>query len=60
MYQVYILKQSDGEYYTSSTSNLENRLKQHQNGQNFSTRHKKPVELVWSGSFETKKNGSGF
>ncbi|MFA8451280.1 MAG: GIY-YIG nuclease family protein [Bacteroidales bacterium] len=44
----YILKCSDGSYYTGSTKNLELRLRQHENGEgaNF-TRKRLPVELVY-------------
>ncbi len=44
----YILKCSNGKYYTGSTKNLERRLWQHQNGEgaNFTKKHR-PVELVY-------------
>jgi len=51
-YWVYILKCSDESYYTGSTSNLEKRLSEHQNGliegYTFSRR---PIELVFSEYF---------
>jgi len=51
-YWVYILKCSDNSFYTGSTSNLEKRLSEHQNGlikgYTFSRR---PVELVFSEYF---------
>ncbi len=45
---MYILKCSDGSYYTGSTINLERRLREHQNGKgaNYTKKHL-PVELVY-------------
>lgn len=50
---VYLLKCSNGKYYTGSTTNLEKRLWQHQNGEgsNFTKAHL-PVELVYVEEFE--------
>ena len=50
---VYVLKCSNGKYYTGSTTNLEKRLWQHQNGEgsNFTKAHL-PVELVYVEEFE--------
>ena len=45
MHTVYILLCSDNNYYTGCTSNLENRLKRHRNGQVDSTKYRLPVEL---------------
>lgn len=49
---MYILKCSNGKYYTGSTNNLELRLLQHQNGEgaNFTKKHL-PVELVYYEEF---------
>ncbi len=50
---MYILKCSNGAYYTGSTKNLEIRIEQHQNGEgaNFTRKHL-PVELVYFEKFE--------
>lgn len=49
---VYILKCSDGSYYTGVTSNLERRLSEHQSGNHFGyTSMRLPVELVFSQEF---------
>lgn len=50
---MYILKCANNKFYTSSTKNLERRLKQHQSGQgaNFTKKHL-PVELVYFETFE--------
>ena len=50
---VYILKCSDESYYTGVTSNLDNRLTEHQSGkhQNSYTYKRRPVELVFYAEF---------
>lgn len=45
---VYILKLSNGKYYTGISKNLPKRLKQHQSGQSKSTKHARPVTLIWN------------
>ena len=48
MAYMYILKCSDGSYYTGSTVDLERRLSQHQNGEGANyTKKRLPVELVY-------------
>jgi predicted GIY-YIG superfamily endonuclease len=56
-YFVYILKCSDGTYYTGYTGDLLRRYKQHQSGAipRSYTKSRRPVELVWAGEFETKE-----
>jgi putative endonuclease len=51
--KVYILKCSDGSYYTGVTSNLEKRLKQHQDGAfwNCYTFDKRPILLMFYREF---------
>ena len=48
-YFVYILKCSDGSYYTGFTNNLERRMLEHSEGKNKDcyTFDKRPLELVW-------------
>lgn len=48
-YAVYILKCSDGSYYTGSTKDLEGRMREHQTGEHSDayTYSRRPVELVW-------------
>ena len=52
-YSVYILKCSDGSYYTGITSNLEKRLVDHNRGkhQNSFTYTRRPVTLVFQAEF---------
>ena len=45
---VYILECSDGSFYIGSTTDLERRLWQHQNGEGAAyTKRRRPVRLVW-------------
>jgi len=52
---VYILKCSDNTYYTGITSNLKNRITQHQSGfyKESYTYKRRPVELVFYAEFTT-------
>ena len=49
IYYVYILKCSDGTYYTGYTNGLEKRIKEHNNGKRGAKylRGKRPVKLAW-------------
>ena len=52
-YWTYILKCSDGSYYTGSTSDIEKRISEHQKGTIPGYTHKKrPVKLVFSDYFD--------
>ena len=44
---VYILKMNNGKYYVWSTSNLENRLMEHQKWESKSTKSNLPVKLLY-------------
>ena len=50
---VYILKCSDNTYYTGITSNLKNRINEHQSGvyDKSYTHHRRPVNLVFYAEF---------
>jgi predicted GIY-YIG superfamily endonuclease len=54
-YAIYILKCSDGSYYTGMTKELDARIAEHQTGtrRNSYTFNRRPVELVWSEIVET-------
>jgi predicted GIY-YIG superfamily endonuclease len=56
-YAIYILKCSDGTYYTGLTKDLEARLKEHKLGAHIEayTFSRRPVELVWSTIVESYK-----
>jgi putative endonuclease len=60
MYYVYLLKLNNSEYYAGSTANLESRVSEHEKGKNKSTKLFRPVELVWSASFKTRKLAENF
>ncbi len=49
IYYVYIVKFADNTYYTGFTSNLENRIEQHQQGKykDSYTFKRKPIEIVF-------------
>ena len=48
-YWTYILKCSDGSYYTGSTSNIEKRISEHQKGAISGYTHsRRPIELIFS------------
>lgn len=53
-FHVYIVECSDGTYYTGFTNDLENRLKEHNNGRRGAryTRYKRPVKLVWEKEYK--------
>ena len=54
-FHVYILRCSDGSYYTGHTDDIESRLAAHQQG-SFSgyTSRRRPVELVYSSEFSSR------
>ncbi|BAV63636.1 TrmH family RNA methyltransferase [Sphingobium cloacae] len=54
-FYAYILRCSDGSYYTGHTDDLEKRLGQHQAGEiKGYTLDRRPVELMWSAEFGTR------
>ena len=69
MWYVYILKCSDGSYYTGCTNNLDDRIKRHKGGDVHYTQDKLPVKLITYIAFTDKykafefekylKSGSG-
>jgi putative endonuclease len=55
MNYVYILKCSDGSYYTGWTNNLERRLQAHNSGRGAKyTSGRLPVKLVYSEAYQSK------
>ena len=56
MYQVYILQSlKDKRTYVGYTQNLDERLKEHNTGQNISTKHRAPFRIIHSEEFSTIK-----
>lgn len=50
---VYILRCADGSYYTGSTTDLELRIRQHQNGEGANyTKKRLPVKLIYLEEFQ--------
>ncbi|WP_420385396.1 GIY-YIG nuclease family protein [Roseivirga sp.] len=60
MHTVYILRCSDGQFYTGCTSNLEARLKRHRNGEVKSTSYRRPLELETYIVFKDKYRAFAF
>lgn len=60
MWTVYILKCSDGGFYTGCTSDLKDRLRRHQAGQVHSTKYRLPVVLVTYIVFSEKHKAFDF
>jgi putative endonuclease len=61
MAHVYIVRCSDGSYYTGSTVNLSYRIAQHNAGEGAAfTRERRPVELVWCAEFERIADAFGW
>ena len=59
MHYVYILKSiKDGENYTGFSSNLKNRLKDHNSGNVESTKNRRPLELIYYEAYKEKKHAS--
>ena len=56
MYHVYILQSlKDKRTYVGYTQNVEERLREHNSGQNVSTKHRKPFRIIHSEKFTTAK-----
>ncbi len=48
MYYTYVLlSQKDGRFYTGSTGNLRERIKEHNNGEVSSTKFRRPLRLIY-------------
>ena len=55
MFCVYVLKCSDGRYYTGHTDDLARRIAEHQQGGHCDfTSRRRPVALMWSENFQTR------
>ncbi|MDO8570303.1 MAG: GIY-YIG nuclease family protein [Candidatus Daviesbacteria bacterium] len=61
MYYTYILKNSEtGRYYIEYSSDLKNRLEEHQSGQVKSTKSNLNYHLEWYCAFQTMEQALGF
>ena len=55
MYYVYVLLSTkDQKRYIGSTNDLQRRLDQHQKGQVFSTKNRRPINLIYSEEYDTE------
>jgi len=54
MYYVYILKLSNGDYYTGLTNNLERRITEHKDGKSPTTSRFLPIKLISYTAFDSK------
>ncbi|KKR78349.1 MAG: Excinuclease ABC C subunit domain protein [Candidatus Curtissbacteria bacterium GW2011_GWA1_40_9] len=56
MYYVYVLKSlKDKKHYIGSTSDLKIRLEKHNQGLVKSTKHRRPLELIYAEAYKTNK-----
>ena len=57
MFYVYVLKsRKDGMMYIGSTTNLERRLREHNDGTVFSTRPRRPLEVVYYEAYRSERD----
>ena len=57
MYYVYVLKsKKDGNCYIGSTNDLRYRIKEHNTGKSFSTRLRKPFELIYYEAYKSESD----
>jgi predicted GIY-YIG superfamily endonuclease len=53
-FYVYVLRCSDGSFYTGYTSDLKKRIKKHQQGGSTNTKNRRPVELCFACCIKNK------
>jgi putative endonuclease len=57
MYYLYVLKsKKDTQLYTGSTNDLRRRFKEHNEGKIFSTKTRRPFELVYYEAYKSEKD----
>jgi len=55
MHYVYVLQsEKDGKWYIGSTGDLKRRVKQHERGENKSTKNRRPLKLVYYEASDSK------
>jgi len=59
-YYVYILKNKNGEQYVGHTSDLNDRLKEHNEGSVAATKNKRPWHIEWFCCFSEKRRAIEF
>ena len=56
-YYVYVLKSlKDNNWYTGYTNNIKKRISEHNQGKNFSTKHRRPFELIYYEACKCKED----
>ena len=60
MYFVYLLKLSNNKIYTGSTPDINNRVKEHNQGFCESTKNFRPIELIWYCAFNNRLSARRF
>ena len=60
MYYVYLIKLANNDIYTGSTKDLKQRIADHNEGKNISTKPLRPVELIFYCAFPTKSQAIKF
>lgn len=60
MYYTYILKLRDSSYYHGHSTNLKQRIKEHQSGIVLSTKESRPFKLVFYAAFSSKEKAVSF
>lgn len=59
MYYTYLLKsKKDGNLYIGYTSNLEERLKKHNDGEVVSTRERRPLEFIYYEAYSSRSDAT--
>lgn len=57
MFYVYLLKsKKDRELYTGSTNDLKKRFLEHNKGLNYSTKHRRPFELIYYEAYKSEED----
>ena len=57
MYYVYLLKsKKDNKLYIGFTNDLERRILEHNQGLNFSTKHRRPLSLIYYEAYGSSKD----
>jgi putative endonuclease len=57
MYYVYVLRsQFDGKLYIGYTTNLRNRMQEHNNGEVISTKSREPLELIFDEGYKSMED----
>ncbi|MEK9200589.1 MAG: GIY-YIG nuclease family protein, partial [Patescibacteria group bacterium] len=59
VFYIYLLySHKDGNFYTGYTSDLKRRIKEHLNGEELSTKFRKPIELVYYEAYLLKPDAA--